>query len=220
MKRRFASFLSGFLACALIVGVSVSALAISGRMTIEVDPINIQVNGVTFQPTDVNGKDVPVFAYNGTTYAPLRALAEAYGLTVGYDAETNMATVTDPETAPAEDPAEKPANDSSNWSAEDEAAYQEFKAMWETEFTDNVYTFLTLKSGKIEDIHAMIDKYTLDKVTEFCSRLDMEMFDAKPILYVCYRTYTNGEWVGLWNDYILNHKADPEIANWVKHTDP
>lgn len=215
MKRRFASFFSGFLACALIVGVSVSALAISGRMTIEVDPINIQVNGVTFQPTDVNGNAVPVFAYNGTTYAPLRALAEAYGLTVGYDAESNMATVTDPDAAPTVEPAEKPANDSSNWSAEDEAAYQEFKAMWRTDPTDNFYTFLTLKSGKVEDIYAIIDKYTLDKVTEFCSRLDMEMYDEKPVLYVSYRTYTNGEWVGLWIDYILNQKPNTEIALWV-----
>lgn len=33
------------------------------------------------------------FTYNGTTYAPLRALAEAYGLEVGYDAEKKMATV-------------------------------------------------------------------------------------------------------------------------------
>lgn len=95
MKRQLKSFLAGFLACGLVVGLGVSVLAISGRMTIEVDPINIQVNGQTFVPTDVTGKEVPVFAYQGTTYAPLRALAEAYGLTVGYDAQTNMATVTD-----------------------------------------------------------------------------------------------------------------------------
>lgn len=100
MKRHFKSFLAGFLACGLLVGLGVSVLAISGRMTIEVDPINIQVNGQTFAPTDVTGKEVPVFAYQGTTYAPLRALAEAYGLTVGYDAQTNMATVTDPAKVP------------------------------------------------------------------------------------------------------------------------
>lgn len=156
MKRRFASFLSGFLACALIVGVSASALAISGRMTIEVDPISIQVNGVTFQPTDVNGKDVPVFAYNGTTYAPLRALAEAYGLTIGYDAETNMATVTDPDTAPAENPAANPTEDPaevddySDWSPEKEAAYQEFKAMWtvaEKMYLDDHTTYYVLETA-------------------------------------------------------------------------
>lgn len=93
MKFRFGSFLSGVLCATLVFSLALSAFAISGRMTIEVDPINIQVNGKTFAPTDVNGKEVPVFAYQGTTYAPVRALAEAYGLEVGYDAATNMATV-------------------------------------------------------------------------------------------------------------------------------
>ena len=37
-----------------------------------------------------------VFTYNGTTYAPLRALAEAYGLEVGYDSQRNIAMVNSP----------------------------------------------------------------------------------------------------------------------------
>lgn len=51
------------------------------------------VNGEVFQPKDAQGRDALVFTYNGTTYAPVRALAEAYGLTVGYDSAKNMATV-------------------------------------------------------------------------------------------------------------------------------
>jgi len=66
---------------------------------IQVDPIRIQVNGQIFQPKDVNGNHVRIFAYQGTTYAPLRALAEAYGLEVGYDADANMATVNSPNSA-------------------------------------------------------------------------------------------------------------------------
>lgn len=93
MKERRFSFLSGMLTMALICGLTVSAMAASGAFTITVDPVNIQVNGQTFQPQDAKGNTVPVFAYNGTTYAPLRALAEAYGLTVGYDSSANMATV-------------------------------------------------------------------------------------------------------------------------------
>lgn len=92
------SFAAGMLTMALIGSVSIGALAATGQLTITVDPINIQVNGETFAPKDATGADVPVFAYNGTTYAPLRALAEAYGLEVGYDSESNMATVSDPET--------------------------------------------------------------------------------------------------------------------------
>ena len=51
------------------------------------------MNGEEFRPKDANGNDVMTFTYNGTTYAPLRALAEAYGLEVGYDSERKMATV-------------------------------------------------------------------------------------------------------------------------------
>ncbi len=74
------------------LGLSVPINAASAQ-TVTVDPINIMVGGKEFLPTDANGDNVPVFAYNGTTYAPLRALAEAYGLTVGYNAERNLATV-------------------------------------------------------------------------------------------------------------------------------
>lgn len=93
MKKKIPAFLSGMLTMGMIVSLGVSALAIGGQMTITVDPINIQVNGQTFAPKDTTGAQVPVFAYNGTTYAPLRALAEAYGLEVGYDQAANMATV-------------------------------------------------------------------------------------------------------------------------------
>lgn len=122
-------FLSGVLCATLVFSLTLSALAISGRMTIEVDPINVQVNGEVFQPTDVTGKEVPVFAYQGTTYAPLRALAEAYGLEVGYDKAANMATVTDPEAKPVTPTTDTIGEDSSNHSL----SYEEFKAMWKLE---------------------------------------------------------------------------------------
>ena len=143
MKRNIPAFLSGALTTALVGTIAVSALAASGRMTIEVDPVNVQVNGQVFVPTDANGKEVPVFAYNGTTYAPLRALAEAYGLEVGYDATSNMATVGKTDVKPEADLEPTPAPDTtakvdySDWSAEDEAAYQEFKGLWEIELTDS-----------------------------------------------------------------------------------
>ena len=100
MKSKLLSFLSGMVVMLMLVGLPVTALAASGALTIEINPIKVLVNGEVFQPKDVNGNDVMVFTYNGTTYAPLRALAEAYGLEVGYDAKNNIATVTSP-SAPA-----------------------------------------------------------------------------------------------------------------------
>ncbi|MBQ4047036.1 MAG: hypothetical protein IJC93_01535 [Clostridia bacterium] len=88
----FKRFLSVILCAVMLLGIAVP-MAAAETSTITVDPINIEVGGKVFLPTDVTGKNVPVFAYQGTTYAPLRALAEAYGLTVGYNQEQNLASV-------------------------------------------------------------------------------------------------------------------------------
>lgn len=93
MKRKIMSFVTGALAMLLISTTAVTALAASGAIKIEVSPIQVLVDGEVFQPKDANGNDVMVFTYNGTTYAPLRALAEAYGLEVGYDSKKHIATV-------------------------------------------------------------------------------------------------------------------------------
>ena len=93
MKKNVLSFVSGMIAMLLLAGLPVTALAASGAIRIEVSPISVLVDGEVFRPKDANGNDVMVFTYNGTTYAPLRALAEAYGLEVGYDGERNIATV-------------------------------------------------------------------------------------------------------------------------------
>lgn len=97
MKSKFLSFVAGALSALILVGLPVTALASDGALSIRVFPINILVDGKVFQPTDSDGNTAMVFTYNGTTYAPLRALAEAYGLKVGYDAECNTATVTKPD---------------------------------------------------------------------------------------------------------------------------
>lgn len=64
------------IACGIVTALSTSILASGQFMTIDVDPsIKILVDGEEFRPKDANGNDVMTFSYNGTTYAPLRALA-------------------------------------------------------------------------------------------------------------------------------------------------
>lgn len=104
--KKLLPFLSGVLLTLFAIGVPVTALAANGTFTIEASPIHVLVNGEVFQPKDAKGNDALVFVYNGTTYAPLRALAEAYGLEVGYDGSKNLATVNSPKgqaTAPSGD---------------------------------------------------------------------------------------------------------------------
>ena len=105
MKVKLTSFFAGMLTVVLLMGLTVSAMAADGSLSLTVNPIRVLVNGEVFQPKDAQGNNVLVFTYNGTTYAPLRALAEAYGLEVGYDAVNKIATVNTPGTAPAPAPA-------------------------------------------------------------------------------------------------------------------
>ncbi len=60
------------------------------KKTIDVDYVDIKlvVDGKEVTPKDVNGKVVEPFAYNGTTYLPVRAVGEALGKTVRWDGET------------------------------------------------------------------------------------------------------------------------------------
>ncbi|GEM_PF-3268293 len=50
--------------------------------------ISIYINGTKLTPKDGNGKVVDPFTVNGTTYLPVRAIAEAFGKTVTWDGST------------------------------------------------------------------------------------------------------------------------------------
>ncbi|MHC1694874.1 MAG: stalk domain-containing protein [Eubacteriales bacterium] len=75
--------------------LSGTALATTSSKQINVEyGISVTVNGDVLVPKDVNGKVVDPFVYDGTTYVPVRAISDALGASVGYDAETNSAAIT------------------------------------------------------------------------------------------------------------------------------
>ena len=96
MKDRMVSYLAGALTTLVIGTATVPALASDVALTLTVHPVRVLVNGEVFQPKDAQGGDALVFTADGVTYAPVRALAEAYGLEVGYDAAQNLVTVNSP----------------------------------------------------------------------------------------------------------------------------
>ena len=49
--------------------------------------LSVYVDGKLTTPTDVNGKGVDVFAADGTTYLPVRAMSNALGAQISYDAD-------------------------------------------------------------------------------------------------------------------------------------
>ena len=147
MKGKLLSYVAGVVTAITIVALPVSALASDGAFTLAVHPVRVMVNGEVFQPKDAQGNDALVFTADGVTYAPVRALAEAYGLEVGYDAAQNLVTVNSPDLIPA---AVGPEDFSSRWTVKkkpvtdygDESIYtasyngglgmSEFKAWWKS----------------------------------------------------------------------------------------
>ncbi len=103
-RNRFQGFLAGVVTTAVALGLGGAAIAAGRTIQIE-DGIAVTINGVPFTPRDAQGSQVPLFAYNGTTYAPIRAFSKAAGLTVDYDAATRTARVETADYAAAGDPA-------------------------------------------------------------------------------------------------------------------
>lgn len=189
MKKNVLSFVSGMIAMLLLVSLPMTALAASGAIRIEVSPISVLVDGEVFQPKDVKGNDVMVFTYNGTTYAPLRALAEAYGLEVGYDGERHIVTVSKQPTQ-----TQAPIADTN---------YADFERQWTvkekpvTNYGDEKI-FTVAYSGDLSrsEFKAWWKSYDLSTIKEYAERMMAEVQSEVPsyivTAYFSYGQYNLG----------------------------
>lgn len=86
MKRQLKGFVFGVLISVLVVSLMSTAAATLGKKAIDVEYKNLRVflDGEELSLTDANGKTVEPFAYNGTTFVPVRAISEALGIDVFY----------------------------------------------------------------------------------------------------------------------------------------
>ncbi len=94
--KKTARILCAVLACALVLGVSAYAASYSKTLTAYYNDIKLSVNGQTVTPKDVNGKTVDPFIVDGTTYLPVRAVSQALGKQVDWDAKSYTVQITDP----------------------------------------------------------------------------------------------------------------------------
>ncbi len=112
MKNQWKSFLCGVLVTLLLVGTIGTAAATVGSKTAELYYSNITVtmDGTPVNLVDVNGNPVEPFIIDGTTYLPVRAVAGAFGLEVGWDAGTQTVILTHPGVAqPSPEPTANPS---------------------------------------------------------------------------------------------------------------
>lgn len=61
------------------------------------DDIKITLRGEELKPSDVNGNYIEPFIIEGTTYLPVRGIASALGLTVGWDDKTKTVKLNEPQ---------------------------------------------------------------------------------------------------------------------------
>ncbi len=85
MKKRLQGLIVGVLIGATITGGVVFAANTTTLYNVIANGIKIVVDGQKLNPTDVNGNKVEPIIYNGTTYLPVRAVANALGKAVYWD---------------------------------------------------------------------------------------------------------------------------------------
>ena len=113
-KQSMRNFICGFFTALLLLAFVVPSFAESAsrQITATYGGIEIYINGAKLVPKDVNGNYVQPFVVDGTTYLPIRAVAEAVGYDVNYDDETHTATLAPKtkEVSPSPSPTRQPLN--------------------------------------------------------------------------------------------------------------
>lgn len=84
-KEKIKGLVLGLIIGAMITGGTTLALNASTLYDVITDGVSIVVDGKKLNPTDANGSVVQPMIYNGTTYLPVRAVANALGKAVYWD---------------------------------------------------------------------------------------------------------------------------------------
>lgn len=85
MKKRLQGLIAGALIGTTITGGAAIAANTTTLYDVVANGIKIVVDGKKLNPTDANGNRVEPMIYNGTTYLPVRAVADALGKAVYWD---------------------------------------------------------------------------------------------------------------------------------------
>lgn len=160
MKKKI---ITAITALSLLTGMLAATVwAMGTQRTIDItDGVNVFVNGETLDMTDAQGNPVEAFIYNGTTYLPARAITEANGNSISWEAETGNVYMTMEENSVSKDYTR------ANLVSEDEKGYT-------FELSDNV-----------ERTHITYDnRYGIEIAADMYAPKDMEPGKKYPALVV------------------------------------
>lgn|GEM_PF-590964 len=88
MKQRIQGFVAGAVLMALLFGTLTVSAATTRDISVMFNNIRLVVNGQLVTPRDAQGNVVEPFIWEGTTYLPVRAIADALQLPVHWDGDT------------------------------------------------------------------------------------------------------------------------------------
>ncbi len=88
-KDKLKGFVIGIIAASVAISATAFAQNIQKTLNAVYRDIKLVVDGNSTTPKDANGNIVEPFIVDGTTYLPVRAVAEALGKEVSWDAETS-----------------------------------------------------------------------------------------------------------------------------------
>lgn len=106
MKKRWIVLLATVMLFAFTAGV-VAAPAVQTITASLANDFKFTLNGEAWTPKDADGSTMAPIVYNDRTYLPARAIAEALGITVGWDAETRTVILGEPAAPVEEEPVEE-----------------------------------------------------------------------------------------------------------------
>ncbi len=150
--------------CGILLCGSVVALEQSRSIDVYYNNIQVLLNGKALSLRDSQGRGIEPFIYEGTTYLPVRAVGEAVGLDVAWDAKTQSVILNDAQHN------NKPNNDSTYITEKTAQAIALQDAGFPASAVANLQTIFDRDDGRAEyDVSWYIEKtkyeYTIDANT-------------------------------------------------------
>ena len=108
MLKKSKGFLMGFLVAILLFGGIAAATGTTQNISVIFRDIRLVINGEQITPRDAQGNVVEPFILDGTTFLPVRAVAEALGQEVSWDDATSTVHIWQPEPPPPPEPEDRP----------------------------------------------------------------------------------------------------------------